>query len=64
MEYKTWANSYNPKAITPSLLLLEKVARKPDVEGTPDGIAVLKQALKALTSRIIASFSYILRNLL
>ena len=30
-----------PERKTPSLLLLEKVARRPDVEGTPDGIAVV-----------------------
>ena len=34
----------------PSLLLLEKVARRPDVEGTPCGIAVLKKTFKAVNS--------------
>ena len=37
---KSQANSYTLKAKAPSLLLLEKVARRPDVEGTPCGIAV------------------------
>ncbi len=40
---KAWANTYNLEAVVPSLLLLEKVARRPDVEGTPCGIAVPKQ---------------------
>ena len=39
-----------PKRKTHSLLRLPKVARRPDVEGTPCGIAVLKKGLKALDS--------------
>ena len=39
-----------PDGQAPSLLLLEKVARRPDVEGTPCGIAVLKKTFKAVNS--------------
>ena len=53
---KTWANTYTPNVKAPSLLLLEKVARRPDVEGTPYGIAVLKQTLQ-LEFRGIVAFS-------
>ena len=49
-----------PDGQAPSLLLLEKVARRPDVEGTPYGITVLKQT----SFHIVALFSYVLRHLL
>ena len=35
-----------PDEETPSLLRLPKVARRPDVEGTPCGIAVLKKMFR------------------
>ena len=35
-----------PRTEAPCLLLLEKVARRPDVEGTPCGIAVLKKTFR------------------
>ena len=46
-----------PDGETPSLLLLEKVARRPDVEGTPCGIAVLKKTFRLQILRF--SFVYL-----
>ncbi len=46
-----------PDEETPSLLLLEKVARRPDVEGTPCGIAVLKKTFRLQIPRF--SFVYL-----
>ena len=42
MKWESLGECVYPDGQAPSLLLLEKVARRPDVEGTPDGIAVLK----------------------
>ena len=52
-----------PDGQAPSLLLLEKVARRPDVEGTPCGIAVLKKTFKPKYCAI-AMLSYLLWQLL
>ena len=46
-----------PRREAPCLLLLEKVARRPDVEGTPCGIAVLKKTFRLQIPRF--SFVYL-----